>query len=83
MQPIKRLVLASCLVSAAGVAGACRGQLPPTQPPRGAEDTPATRTDDGLAAAPLAGTASPGVATTSGGGSGVALPMTSAGSRSQ
>ena len=85
MQSIKRSVLGGWLVSAVGFSIACRGQLPPTQPPRGDGDVPGTRTDDGVAAAPLAGSESPSLATLSGGGSGrgVPLPSGSAGSRNQ
>lgn len=87
MPSIKRLVLGSCLVSAVGFGGACRGQLPPTEPPRGVEDPTGTRTDDGLAAAPLTGSESPSVAALSGagsgGGGGLPLPSDPAGRRSQ
>jgi len=48
VQSIKRLVLGSCLVMAVGFGLACRGQLPPTQPPRVVENAPSTRTDDRL-----------------------------------
>lgn len=41
------------LGTAALSAAACRGQLPPTEPPRGGEKPPIGRTDDGVLAAPV------------------------------
>ena len=68
MQSMKLLVFASCLVISVVVGGACRGQLPPTEPRRVVEDSPGTRTDDGLAAAPLAGVAAPSMGSLGGSG---------------
>ena len=83
MQSIKRLVLGSCLISAVGFGIACRGQLPPTQPPRVVESAPSTGADDGVAAASLAGSEPPSVATLSAGGGGVSWLSGSAGAQSQ
>lgn len=49
----RKILLA--LAAVVSLAVACRGQLPPTEPPRGGEKPPVGRTDDGVLAAPVVG----------------------------
>jgi hypothetical protein len=80
MQASKRFV--SVLVLTLGATLACRGHLPPTEPPPSIEDDPSTRTNDSPAAGPLAGPASPlpGADSSKGGSSVLPLPPPSGGS---
>ena len=79
MRPLKRFIFV--FVLAAGATVACRGHLPPTEPPPSIADDPSTRTNDAPAAGPLAGPASPLPGDSSKGGSSVLpLPPPSSGS---
>lgn len=72
----------ACLVllSLAAAQVACRGTLPPTEPPRSGDATPGTRTNDTPVSAPLAGDGVPAeTITASGGTNSLPLPIPSAG----
>jgi hypothetical protein len=72
MQPFAKACLA--LLALAAVQGACRGTLPPTEPPRSGDATPGTRTNDTPVAAPIAGDSIPSDPMTASGGTN-ALPL--------
>lgn len=76
MQPFTKACLALLSLAAAQVA--CRGTLPPTEPPRSGDATPGTRTNDTPVVAPLAGDGVP--ITASGGTNSLPLPIPSGGS---
>ncbi len=79
MQPFAKACFVLLSLVAAQVA--CRGTLPPTEPPRSGDATPGTRTNDTPISAPLAGDAAPtDPVTASGGSNTLPLPVPSGGS---
>jgi hypothetical protein len=83
MQNVVRISLS--LFGVAALAVACRGNLPPTEPPRSGDASPGTRTDDNPVASPRAGEPIPGSresTTASGGSNGLPLPTPPGGSTS-
>jgi hypothetical protein len=72
----------SVLALAAGANLACRGHLPPTEPPPSIPEDPSASTNDSPTAGPLAGPAAPlpGADTNKGGSNVLPLPSPSSGS---
>jgi hypothetical protein len=81
MQPLTKACFVLLVLGAAQAA--CRGTLPPTEPPRSGDASPGTRTNDSPISSPLAGEGAPTdtlTGTGSGGTNALPLPVPSGGS---